>query len=76
MELPDTVLVFKLLDAAKVSADERKLCLTVTKENTYVGITAAIKQVFLKSMTNDIPHGSGVSVKSEEAFYSLRQKKF
>ena len=74
MELPDTVLVFKLLDAAKVSADERKLCLTVTKENTYVGITAAIKQVFLKSMTNDIPHGSGVSVKSEEAFYSFRQK--
>ena len=73
MELPDTVLVLKLLDSSKVTGDERKLCLTVTKDNTYDGMKAAIKQVFLKSVGNNASH-SGISVKSEEAFYNYRQK--
>ena len=67
-------MVLKLLDSAKVTGDERKLCLTVTKDNTYEGMKAAIKQVFLKSMVNSGASSSGMSIKSEEAYYNFRSK--
>ena len=44
-ELPDAILIFKLLDGAQVRDDERKLALTMSSNLNFKGMKLALKRL-------------------------------
>ena len=67
MKLPDAVLACKLLDSASLSVDDRKLALALGKDMKFSDKKSALKRLFNKASSTDIPN---LAIKDEEAFYS------
>ena len=67
MKLPGAVLACKLLDSASLSVDDRKLALALGKDMKFSDMKSALKRLFNKASSTDIPN---LAIKDEEAFYS------
>ena len=83
MELSQSVLAFKLLDACKISHHERQLVLTAVhyeeKETLFDQMKASLRKFYgEQSMSRDTEKESGVKleVKYEEALYQSNYPKF
>ena len=67
LKTSDAVLAFKLLDSASLSVDDRKLALALGKDMKFSDMKSALKRLFNKASSTDIPN---IAIKDEEAFYS------
>ncbi|ESO90517.1 hypothetical protein LOTGIDRAFT_164106 [Lottia gigantea] len=69
MDLPDTILAFKILDYANLSEQEKQLALTAASDLRYDTMKSALKRIFTKlPETND--KDSSVTLKEENALYT------
>ena len=73
MKLPDTTLVFKLLDGAGLNEAQRQLALTLGNDLTFSSMKSALKRIFSRSV--DQAETSEVKSK-EEAFFVNRRNNF
>ena len=69
-ELPDAILIFKLLDGAQGRDDERKLALTMSSNLNFKGMKLALKRLFVSHPINH--KHDDIQIKQEEAFYSKK----
>ena len=77
MNLPDGVLTFRLLDAAKLSSEERKLALAVGKDVEFESMKSALKRVFSKlpsSFSSNIDIKT--EIKTEEQALYMKKRNF
>ena len=75
MELPDTVLAFKLLDSCQLSLQEKQLALTATKgDKSYLSMKSALKRIFGDKMNNQNLSERSIKFKEESAFYTGQQR--
>ena len=67
MKLPDALIAFKLWDGASLSVDVLKLALALGKDMKFSDMKSALKRLFNKAGSTDIPD---ITINDEEAFYS------
>jgi transposase InsO family protein len=71
MELPDTILSFKLLDNAGLTGKDRQLALTAASNLEWASMKSALKRIFGESKTGcNAESGIGIAIKQESVLFT------
>jgi hypothetical protein len=78
MEMLETVLSFKLLDYASLTAQERQLALTAATKFDFSSMKSALKRIFCGEKSRECGNHDlqGIKVKQESAFFTRQGKKW
>ena len=70
MELPEGVLVYRLLQSANLSADDKRACVTSVVEFTYDHMKSTLLRICADEVTRKTENFSNLRIKEEECFYT------
>ena len=70
MSLPDTVMVFMLLESCKPADTEVEMVMSASKEVKYAEKKSALKRIFAKQASNNV----GIDIKTESVFHGLENE--